>query len=104
MPASCAAHTVSSGKKYISEKLVVPPAIISRSAKRLAAAMSSRTSLSSMGKIALKSQSCSGSPLPMPRMSVMAMWLWQLMSPGARSLPVISFSRSYAVCGRSVPM
>ena len=47
-----------------------------------------------IGKMALKSQSCKGSPLPMPRISVMAIWLWQLMSPGARSLPLMSFSRS----------
>ena len=57
MPASATAATVSAGKKYMSEKLVVPPASISRMARRVPAAISSGTSLSSMGKTLSNSHS-----------------------------------------------
>ena len=71
MPASATAATVSAGKKYISEKLVVPLASISRMARRLPAAMSSGTNRSSMGKTLSNSHSRKGRPLPTPRSSTM---------------------------------
>ena len=70
IPASLSTIPVALGKSYISETYVIPDASISITASLSPLSTSRGVSLSSMGKIALSSQSCSASPPPTPLSNV----------------------------------
>ena len=103
MPHTATSSAASHGKKYISEKLVVPQANISSSASAVPARISSAVMRPSTGNTLSNSHLCSGRSVPTPRSSVIAAWVWAFTSPGSSSLPDMSFSQSKRPSGRSAP-
>ena len=72
MPHSATSSAASQGKKYMSEKLVVPQASISSSARAVPARMSAAVMRPSTGNTLSNSHLCRGRSVPTPRSSVMA--------------------------------